>query len=392
MILIYGAGKIGRGYLGQLLTLSGLPFLFIDVDAPLVARLSAAPSYRIHLTAGDRFEPFTVTGYSACTADDAAADAAFVSAEAVFTAVGVSNLPALAVQLARGIARRAAVDPKPVNVLLCENKIGAPALLSDLIAKSLPPEAMPYFEHSVGLVGVAVGRTVPVPPASLTEKEPLALYSDAVLDLPYDRTAVLGALPPVAHLKPVEPFELYIRRKLLIHNMCHALTAYLGFALGYATIWQAREDPRIEAFERGALAESSAALAAEYGVDAAGLIAYGDVVLEGFRDRLLGDTVARVGRDPIRKLGPEDRLTGALNLCRRHGVAPKHLCAAVAGGLLFGPAGDPAAAEVSAYTEKNGVPAALKKYAAIDDPTLAAVISGYYEQLKKGELIPPGCC
>ena len=385
-IVIYGAGKIGRGYLGQLMTLSDAAFTFIDIDAPLVEKLNASQSYNIHITADDRFEPFTVSGYDALNADDPSADSAFANAAAVFTAVGVSNLPALAVQLARGIIARERHNSEPLNIFLCENKIGASELLRELIAGQLTDSVMSYFRLKIGLVGVAVGRTVPVAPKELTDEQPLALYSDGVLPLPYDRGAVIGELPKVKYLKPVEPFELYIRRKLLIHNMCHALTAYLGSCGGYTYIWQARADGVIESFERGALAESAAALAAEYGVEAAELIEYGNQVLEGFKDKLLGDTAVRVGRDPIRKLGAGDRLSGALSLCRKHGVEPKHISAGIAAGLLFCPQGDSAAQELSRFASDNGVDAALRRYAGITDAETVSRIENYYRLIKSGGL------
>jgi mannitol-1-phosphate 5-dehydrogenase len=100
-------------------------------------------------------------------------------------------------------------------------------------------------------------------------------------------------------------------------------------------IWQAVRDPKIAAVARAALSESAEALNKKHGVSLPELQAFSEDLMARFDNPLLGDTVARVGRDPVRKLAPEDRLVGAANTCVEQGVTPRQICRGIAAGLLF---------------------------------------------------------
>ena len=101
--------------------------------------------------------------------------------------------------------------------------------------------------------------------------------------------------------------------------MGHAIAAYLGMNKGYTYIWEAMEDPEIASTVRDAMTASAKALAAEHGKDEREVLAYAEDLMFRFKNRYLGDTTERVGRDPERKLEPNDRLLGAIKLCHKHG-------------------------------------------------------------------------
>ena len=46
-------------------------------------------------------------------------------------------------------------------------------------------------------------------------------------------------------------------------------------------------------------------------------------LLRRFTNRALGDTIFRLGRDPLRKLAPKDRLVGAARLAEKAGIFPE---------------------------------------------------------------------
>jgi mannitol-1-phosphate 5-dehydrogenase len=113
------------------------------------------------------------------------------------------------------------------------------------------------------------------------------------------------------------------------------MTAYLGSLKGYEYIWQAIEDPEIEVLVFKAMLSVAAALSKAYDADLQKLISHVEDLVYRFGNRKLGDTAFRVGRDIPRKLSPEDRLIGAIKLCREVDDNPAYLYAAVAAALGF---------------------------------------------------------
>jgi mannitol-1-phosphate 5-dehydrogenase len=167
-----------------------------------------------------------------------------------------------------------------------------------------------------------------------------------------------------------------------MHNMSHALTAYFGYLRGYTYIWEANADADIRGFATKALAEASLALSKEYGVSIEELKAFSDNLIERFDNKLLGDTIERVGKDTKRKLSVNDRLVGAALLCEKLGISATYITAGIAAGLLFAPESDESAIEVAKDAKENGVFHALATYCGIgEDAPLAKAVKAYYEKL-----------
>ena len=182
---------------------------------------------------------------------------------------------------------------------------------------------------------------------------------------------------------PFAPFDFFIRRKLFMHNMSHALTAYFGALRGYTYIWEAVSDPDIRALAKEALAIASQALHLEYGVPMPELTAFSLNLIERFENKLLGDTVERVGRDTKRKLAENDRIVGTVLLCEKHGIQPDCILAALAAGLHFAPVGDDSSIEVAEDAKNNGVFHALSTYCGIPENTPAAeAVDAFYTKIK----------
>ena len=67
-----------------------------------------------------------------------------------------------------------------------------------------------YFDTHVATVEPSIGRMVPATPKSLSEKEPLAVCVEPYCELPVDKSAFLGEIPPIANLKPFSPFDFHL--------------------------------------------------------------------------------------------------------------------------------------------------------------------------------------
>jgi mannitol-1-phosphate 5-dehydrogenase len=277
--------------------------------------------------------------------------------------VGVNVLPRIAPMIAKGIARRMeAVPARPLDILICENLLDANLLLAEWVSAALPEALRPRLAAEVGFVEASIGRMVPVMTEAMKEGNPLRVFVEPYAELPVDRDAFRAPLPAVPNLLPYSPFEFYIRRKLYVHNLGHATTAYLGWLEGCSLISDAVRVESIERTARKAMTESSRALSAEFGVPAETLAAHVDDLLFRFHNRRLGDTVARVGRDPMRKLSPGDRLVGAARLCLKHGIQPVGICEGLRAALRFDDPEDPAAVSMQAEIQGKGVEAFLRDH------------------------------
>jgi len=379
---MYGAGNIGRGFIAQLFCLSGYETVFIDVNEALVNTLNETGEYPIFIADGGEYRRETVKPVRAVNGRDTDAVAcAIASADVMATAVGVPILPYLAAPIAAGIALRAAEGAAPLNILVCENKIDANLYLRGMVEEKLPAEAKDYFSASVGFVEPSIGRMVPAAPEEIRAAEPLAVCVEPYCELPVDRDSFVGEIPEIAHMVPFSPFHMFIQRKLFMHNMSHALTAYLGALIGKTYIWEAIADPRIRFAAISALGESARAIAKSHNVPISPLLGHGFELLCRYDNALLGDTVARVGRDTGRKLSAEDRIMGAIALCRETGVEPKWLFVAAAAGYHFAPEDDASSAEMKAYAAGHGIRRALADKSGLTDEAASAEIERYYNAI-----------
>lgn len=382
--VMYGAGNIGRGFIGQLFSLSGYEVTFIDINEAVIEKLQNDRSYPLYITRGEEYEKTEVKNVTGLLGKDPEVVGDMIAkADVMATAVGVNVLPYIAKPIACGVKRRFAEGNKtPLNIIICENKLGADSYLRELISENLNDEEKAYFNEYFGLVEASIGRMVPATPDEIRQENMLSVCVEEFCSLPVDKAAFKGEIPYIVNLMPFAPFEFFIERKLFMHNMSHALTAYLGALCGYEYIYQSALNPSIKLLSLQALIESSQALSKEHGVDISELIDHSEDLLYRFENKLLGDPTSRVGRDTIRKLSKHDRLIGAHNLCKKHGINPVYICLGIAAALLFAPEDDSASIEVSTFAKENGVKETLKKYSELTDEKSVALIEKLYNALK----------
>ena len=134
------------------------------------------------------------------------------------------------------------------------------------------------------------------------------------------------------------PFE---EAKLYGHNAIHALIGYLADLRGIATMAEAGKCPDLMAIARRAfIDESGAALIRRHAklgdelFTESGYRAYAEDLLDRMTRANLNDLVERVIRDPIRKLGYDDRLFGTMRLALQYGIEPRNIAIGAAAAVL----------------------------------------------------------
>ncbi len=334
--VLYGAGNIGRGFIGQLLFESGYQTKFIDVNEEIIRALNERGSYPVRILTNESHSDVIVEHVGAIDGRDAEkAAGAIAAADLMATAVGANILARIAPIIAAGLAKRFKESGAPLDILVCENLKDAGTVLRAMLSEHIPEEARAWFNENVGLVETSIGRMVPLQTPELQDGDPLRVCVEAYASLPVDKRAFRAGVPDIRGLKPYSPFSFYVERKLYIHNMGHALAAYCGDYLGLTYIWEAIDSPEVKAVVRRAMTASADALAEKYSANAGELYAHVDDLLQRFTNRQLGDTVYRVGRDLRRKLAPGDRMAGALRLCMEAGGDVSGVALGVALALRF---------------------------------------------------------
>ncbi|MBE7087816.1 MAG: mannitol dehydrogenase [Clostridiales bacterium] len=382
--IMYGAGNIGRGFIGQTFSNAGYKVGFIDINKEVINRLNEDKCYPVHVVTTDaNVEHLVNNVYGIDGTDIELVSNEIAECDMMATAIGVNVLKFIAKPIALGIKKRFERGGSPLNIIICENLIGADEFLKSLIKDQLP-EMHDIIDEKVGFIEASIGRMVPVMTEEKKQGNPLRVYVEPYNILPVDKAAFKSEIPNVENLYPFSPFNLFIQRKLFMHNMSHALCAYLGYLRRYNYIYETVGDYDIKYSAYRALISSALAVSKENDVDIKVLIDHADDLLIRFSNTALGDTVARVGKDTKRKLGSNDRLMGALKLCEKHGVDASYLCLGVAAGLSFNPDGDDSSIEVCDYTAKNGVEMALKTYSDYCG-MYVALISELYLDIKNGE-------
>ncbi|MGC8863251.1 MAG: mannitol-1-phosphate 5-dehydrogenase [Armatimonadota bacterium] len=364
----FGAGNIGRGFTGQLFSESGFEVVFVDVVPELVRLLNERRSYPIRIACENPWT-VTVTNVRAVNGNDVAAVAEEIkTADIMCTAVGVNVLPKVAPTLAAGIEARAKAGVEsPINIIICENLQHMAEFLSGEVKKHLPEEYHGYLDEKVGFVESVVGRMVPVMTEAQKREDPLLVVVEPYKHLPVSRAGIKGEWPEIVGVEPKDNFQAYVDRKLYTHNAGHASAAYFGYLKGYEYVYQAVQDSQINAATRAVLAETGEALIRKHGFSPGEHQAHIDDLISRFGNVALGDQVSRVGGDPLRKLGPEDRLVGGAKLALEYGIFPTNLCKAIAAALHFDPPGDPTAPKVRDLVRNLGPAGALREISKLEE-------------------------
>ena len=382
--IMYGAGNIGRGFIGQVFSDAGYSVGFVDINKEVIGKLNADKEYPVDIVSNDGIEERIVkNAYGIDGTDIELVSDEIANADIMATAIGVNVLKFIAKPIALGLKKRFLSNKKPFNIIICENLIGADEYLKGLIKEQLP-EYVDRIDSEIGFVEASIGRMVPVVPEDKKMGNVLRVYVEPYNILPVDKNAFKGEIPAVSNLYPYAPFNLFIQRKLFMHNMSHATCAYLGFLRKYDYIYQSVNDVDIKYVAYKSLLQSALAVAKENGADLTDLVAHAENLIYRFKNVELGDTVERVGKDTIRKLGNNDRLVGALLLAEKHNLPCEYLCVGIAAGMLFNPQADERSVELSTFASDNGVKATLEKYCGYNGK-MGDVIESLYKKFSAGE-------
>ncbi|MEZ7606378.1 MULTISPECIES: mannitol-1-phosphate 5-dehydrogenase [unclassified Streptococcus] len=301
----FGAGNIGRGFIGEILFKNGFHIDFVDVNDRIIQVLNEKGKYEIEIAkeGQPRIEITNVAGINSKEHPEQVIEA-IQKADIITTAIGPNILPFIAELLAKGIeARRAAGNTQALDVMACENMIGGSQFLYQEVKKYLSPEDLTFAENYIGFPNAAVDRIVP----AQSHEDPLFVVVEPFNEWVVETKRLKN---PDLHLEYVhyeEDLEPFIERKLFSVNSGHATSAYIGAHYGAKTILEALQNPDIKSQIEAVLAEIRSLLVAKWNFDKKELENYHKVIIERFENPFIVDDISRVARTPIRKLGYNER-------------------------------------------------------------------------------------
>jgi len=332
-----GAGKIGRSFVAQLFSAAGYEVVFSEVNPTVLQALNQRREYTVEVK--DRV-PLTLNVRNVRAVDGRDAEAVareLAGCACAATAVGPDYLRFTYPAIARGLVLRQEAGGAPLDIILAENLREAAATVRAGV-RSLLPAGFPVAER-LGLVETSIGKMVPIMSPEDEARDPLLVYAEAYNTLICDAKGFLCGVPSVRGIDAKQNIKAYVDRKSFIHNLGHALCAYLAHleAPELVYTWQAVEHGRVGPATRAGMWESARALIDAYPDEftEANQGEHIEDLLQRFCNRALGDTIYRVGRDVQRKLGPEDRVIGALRFDEQHGVEAPVTTLCAAAGMLF---------------------------------------------------------
>lgn len=375
----FGAGNIGRGFIGALLSKAGYHVVFADVNREIINKINEDKSYTIHVMDVECSEERIENISGVLSIEDSIFNE-IKTAEIITTAVGPVVLPKIAETLAKGIRLRKEEKMKSyLNIIACENAINASSQLKEEVKKYLNEEELEYLEKFVGFPNCSVDRIVP----PVKSENILDVVVERFYEWNVEEAAFKGEIPKIDGMNLANNLMAYIERKLFTLNTGHAITAYFGYLKGLSTIDESINDEKIYNFVRKAMIESGKGLITKHNFSEEAHLKYIDKIIGRFKNPYLRDDVSRVGREPLRKLNENDRLIKPLMTARGFNIDTDNLLLGVGAALHYNNKEDKPSVELQELIKEKGIKNTLAEIAKLpNNNDILDKVEYYYNEVE----------
>lgn len=374
----FGAGNIGRGFIGALLANSGYHVVFADVNEEILSSINNEKQYTIFVRDVECSD-IVVKNISAVSSMDDKLIDEIVEAEIITTAVGPLVLTKIAPTIAKGIKARKEKGIKAfLNIIACENAVYASQLLKEEVIKYLEVDEVEYLNTHVGFPNCSVDRIVP----PVKNDNLLDVTVEEFYEWNVEKDGFKGEIPKIEGMNLADNLMAYIERKLFTLNTGHAITAYLGHLKGLKTIEESIKDDEIRVIVKNAMRESGDGLINKYEFNKEQHYKYIDKILKRFENPYLNDDVIRVGREPLRKLSAQDRLIKPLLNSKSYGLPVDNLIIGVSAALRYENNEDNQSIELQQMIKEQGIKKTLVNISNLDEKdTILEDIENKYNEM-----------
>lgn len=334
--IVWGAGKIGRGFVAELLREGGYFVDFVDRDESLVNLLNENGRYTIFKADETGIRKCPIDGSFRAHHTSSDLSPLFLEDECLMdVAVFKNDLDEAADMIAPYIELRAGKMPaSKLDIITNVNMVSPEHAFRELLEKRLTGAAREYLDKNIGISGIFMMCISPDAMPEMLEEDPLAVYNNGFFEQGLDAHAFRGKAPIAPRLRLSDRLEAEEARKLYTLNMGHCALAYLGIK-DYATSFEAVQDEKILAVLTGALDEAACGLMAEFGFTEEEMREWKEIILSLLRNPYMADPLSRLGADSRRKLSGNDRLVMPAKLCLEAGREPVNLAKIIRAGYDF---------------------------------------------------------
>lgn len=384
--IILGAGRIGRGFVCELLLSNYVEVVFFDASDDMVKALNEKKEYTIHVLGNEELSTKVenVKAYSIHDIEQLATS--WEESDMIFTACGGKNMPAVGETLGKAfrlLLEKGAVHTS--NIITCENWIDPATDLKTAILETLnDEESKDVFEKNTGVsesVILCTGTGAPDPSKVVNEMD---TWVQNLWYLPVDKSRIVGDIPQWNHIQFIDNFGNLLKQKIYTNNTSVASVAFFGRLRGIRRVADAANHPDIEPLLDKVYEEINAALINGMGIDEKSQLEFSKNAKAKYTDYNIVDDVTRIARDPIRKLGPEDRLIGPLKMALKAGVQPKTIALATAAALYYQDPEDADANKLVELRKEKGIDYILTAISKLEkDEEATKLIKKGIEELKQ---------
>lgn len=377
----FGAGKIGRGFIAELLHDTGYEIVFVDVNEAVNQELNQYHNYYLYVIEENyrRKEIDKVSSLSPVTQAEEVIKAV-VDADLVTTAVLADNFSKIAKNLAEGLKERLNAGKERINVIPCENAI----LCGDMLKKEIIKTGMieeEQLEQIAAIPNTAVDRMVFG--TNRDGRDGIEIGKDHELVIEKDKLAD-PKQKPIIGAEYTDNLQKFLERKLYVINCGHAWSGYMAYLMGYKIIQDYFAKKTNVEMTRAVMKEVAALVEKKHGFSHEEMEDYVNFALNRFLTPGITDTVERISRAPIRKLGANDRLVGPASQCEKLGLPNELLLKGIAAAFLFDVKTDEQSVELLDYVKENGIEKAVSHFTGIKEGTrMFREIVSNYKSLKE---------
>ncbi|WP_250278331.1 mannitol-1-phosphate 5-dehydrogenase [[Clostridium] colinum] len=373
----FGAGNIGRGFIGYLLHKSGYEVTFVDINDEILNAINKDKTYKIFIRDVESFEE-SVDNILALNSLSDEVIKAISECDIITTAVGPTVLSKITNSILKGLQLKKENNINTnLTIIACENMIGATDFLKDEILKLADNDMKEYIEKFISFPNCSVDRIVP----PIKNNNILDVTVEKFFEWNVEKGKFKKEIPKIYGMNLVDNLQAFLERKLFTLNTGHAMVAYLGSIKGYNTIDEAILDENIQKIVRSAMQESGKAICLKYNLNLDEHFKYIEKIINRFKNKYLEDDLIRVGREPLRKLSSQDRLIKPLNTAILYNISVDNLLIGISGALHYFNKSDEQSVTLQNCIKDLGLENTIKKITEIKDKNIINKIIENYNNI-----------
>lgn len=374
----FGAGNIGRGFIGILLKNSNYDITFVDLNKDIIDDIKLNGKFSVIYLDEDNSSDLVDNVKGLHGIDDLEQVIESIgSTDLITTSLGQDNLKYTTANIVAGIrARIEAGISKNLDIIACENGLQVSSFFKQLVYAELTEEEQVYCDEHIGFVDCTVDRIVP----NQTNENICDVRVEPSFEWVLKSNQVKANFD-IKDAQYTKELAYYNKRKLLTVNLTHSLIGYVGSAEGYEFVHEAIANPAIEHFVGQVLTDIRNALVIEFGVEADVQDSYALKTVNRFKNDKIVDELSRVARNPLTKLSDGERYISPLKVLIDNGSSYDALCQAVAYGLSYNNPQEAQAVEIKTLIAEKGLEATVKRITGLEDDHAIKVITETYKQI-----------